>query len=75
MEFWRGLEDARNDRIYSSGNRGVKKGPGPRGTRDEEFLVPSLLRNRRRAGRNVGHGKFGKNNKRRVLNKRRARKS
>ena len=27
--------------IYSSGNRGVKKGPGPWGTRDEEFLVPS----------------------------------
>ena len=43
MEFWRGLEDPRSDRIYSSGNRGVKKGPGPRGTRDEEFLVPSLL--------------------------------
>ena len=31
-----------SDRIYSSGNRGVKKDPGPRGTRDEEFLVPSL---------------------------------
>ena len=42
MEFWQGLEDPRNDRIYSSGNRGMKKGPGPRGTRDEEFLVPSL---------------------------------
>ena len=42
VEFWRGLEDPRNDRIYSSGNRGVKKGPGPRGTSDEEFLVPSL---------------------------------
>ena len=41
--FWRGLEDPRSDKIYSSGNRGVKKGPGPRGTRDEEFLVPSLL--------------------------------
>ena len=40
--FWRGLEDPRSDKIYSSGNRGVKKGPGPRGTRDEEFLVPSL---------------------------------
>ena len=35
-------EDSRSDKIYSSGNRGVKKGPGPRGTRDEEFLVPSL---------------------------------
>ena len=45
MEFWRGLEDPRNDRIYSSGNRGVKKGPCPRGTRDEEFLVPSLILN------------------------------
>ena len=41
-EFWRGLEDPRSDGIYSSGNRGVKKGPGPRGSRDEEFLVPSL---------------------------------
>jgi hypothetical protein len=41
-ELWRGLEDPRIDRIYSSGNRGVKKGPGPRGTRGEEFLVPSL---------------------------------
>ena len=43
-EFWRGLEEPRSDKIYSSGNRGVKKGPGPRGSRDEEFLVPSLLR-------------------------------
>ena len=43
MEFWRGLEDPRSDRIYSSGNQGVKKGLGPRGTRYEEFLVPSLL--------------------------------
>ena len=42
-EFWRGLEDLRSDRIYSSGNQGVKKGPGPQGTRDEEFLVPSLI--------------------------------
>ena len=40
MEFWRGIEDPRSDRIYSSGNRRVKKGPGPRGSRDEEFLVP-----------------------------------
>ena len=36
-------EDPRSHRIYSLGNRGVKKGPGPRGTRDEEFLVPSLV--------------------------------
>ena len=42
-EFWRGLEESRSDKIYSSGNRGVKKGPGPRGSRDEEFLVPSLI--------------------------------
>ena len=42
-KFWRGLEEPRSDKIYSSGNRGVKKGPGPRGSRDEEFLVPSLL--------------------------------
>jgi hypothetical protein len=41
--FGEDLEDPRSDRIYSSGNRGVKKGPGPRGTRDEEFLVPSLI--------------------------------
>ena len=41
-EFWRGLEDPRSDEIYSSGNRGVKKSPGPRGLRDEEFLVPFL---------------------------------
>ena len=43
-EFWRGLEEPRSYKIYSSGNRGVKKGPGPRGSRDEEFLVPSLPR-------------------------------
>ena len=43
MNFGEDLEDPRSDRIYSSGNRGVKKGPGPQGTRDEEFLVPSLL--------------------------------
>ena len=42
-KFWRGIEDLRSDRIYSSGNQGVKKGLGPRGTRDEEFLVPSLI--------------------------------
>ena len=36
-------EDPRSDRIYSSGKRGVKKGPGPWGMRDEEFLVPSLV--------------------------------
>ena len=42
-ELYEDLEDPRSDKIYSSGNRGVKKGPGPRGTRDEEFLVPSLV--------------------------------
>ena len=41
-EFWRGLEEPRSYKIYSLGKRGVKKGPGPRGSRDEEFLVPSL---------------------------------
>jgi hypothetical protein len=41
-EFWRGLEEPRSCKIYSSGNRGVKKGPGHRGSRDEEFPVPSL---------------------------------
>jgi hypothetical protein len=40
-ELYEDLEDPRSDKIYSSGNRGVKKGPGPRGSRDEEFLVPS----------------------------------
>ena len=44
-KFWRGLEEPRSCKIYSSGNRGVKKGPGPRGSRDEEFLVPSLVWN------------------------------
>ena len=39
-KFGEDLEDSRSDRIYSSGNRRVKKGPGPRGSRDEEFLVP-----------------------------------
>ena len=29
VEFWRGLEDPRNDKIYSSGNPGVKKSLGP----------------------------------------------
>ena len=42
-ELYEDLEDPRSDKIYSSGNRGVKKGPGPRGSRDEEFLVPSLI--------------------------------
>ena len=48
-KFGEDLKDPKIDRIYSSGNRGVKKGPGPRGSRvegrgsrDEEFLVPSL---------------------------------
>ena len=40
--FGEDLEEPRTDKIYSSGNRGVKKGPGPRGSRDEEFLLPSL---------------------------------
>ena len=44
-EYDEDLEEPRTDKIYSSGNRGVKKGPGPRGSRDEEFLVPSLLLN------------------------------
>ena len=36
---------ARNSRIRGviEENRGVKKGQGSRGTRDEEFLVPSLV--------------------------------
>ena len=37
------IEDPRSIKIYSSRNGGVKKGSGPQGTRDEEFLVPSLL--------------------------------
>ena len=43
VKFGRGLEEPRSDKIYSSGNQGVKKGPGPRGSRDEEFLMPSLI--------------------------------
>ena len=42
-KFGEDLKDPKIDRIYSSGNRGVKKGPGPQVLRDEEFLVPSLL--------------------------------
>ena len=42
--FGEDLEDPRSDRIYSSGNRGVKKGPGPRGSRDEEFLCHPYLK-------------------------------
>ena len=41
-EFGEDLEEPRSDKIYSSGNRGVKKGPGPQGTRNGEFRVPSL---------------------------------
>jgi hypothetical protein len=40
--FGEDLEDLRRDKIYSSGNRGVKKFPEPQGTRNEEFLMPSL---------------------------------
>ena len=43
MNFDEDLEEPRSDKIYSLGNRGVKKGPGPRGSRDEEFLMPSLF--------------------------------
>ena len=32
-EFWQGSEDLKRDRIYSSGNQGVEKGPGPGGTK------------------------------------------
>ena len=35
-------EEPRSDKI-SSGNQGEKKGPGPRGTRNGELLVPSLV--------------------------------
>ena len=42
MEFDEDLEEPRSDKIYSLGNRGVKKGPRPRGTRNGEFIVPSL---------------------------------
>ena len=41
--FDKDLEEPRSDKIYSSGNRGVKKGLGPRGTRNGELLVPSLI--------------------------------
>ena len=40
-------EDSRSrgviNKTYSWGNQGVKKCLGPRGSRDEEFLVPSLF--------------------------------
>ena len=36
-------EEPRCDKIHSPGNQGVKKGPGPRGSRDEEFLMTSLV--------------------------------
>jgi hypothetical protein len=39
--FWRGLEDLRWDRIYSSGNRGVKKGPGT--SRNEGRGIPRAI--------------------------------
>ena len=34
--------DLRSDKSYSSGNRGVKKCPGPRGMGSTGLLVPSL---------------------------------
>ena len=40
--FGEDLEESRGDKIYSLGNPGVKKGPGSWGTRNGEFLVPSL---------------------------------
>jgi hypothetical protein len=42
-EFSEDLDEPRSDEIYSSGNWGVKKGPGPQRTRNGEFLVPSLI--------------------------------
>jgi hypothetical protein len=42
-EFGEDLEEPRSDKIYFSWNRGVKKVPEPRGTRDREFLVLSLV--------------------------------
>ena len=33
-EFGEGLEEPRSDKIYSLGNRGVKKDPGLQGTRN-----------------------------------------
>ena len=41
--FGEDLEEQRNDKIYSSGNRGVKIGPGPWGTGSGYLLVPSLI--------------------------------
>ena len=41
-EFWQGFKEPRSVKIYSLGNRGVKKGLGPQGSRNKEFLVPSL---------------------------------
>ena len=35
-------KEPRSDKICTSENRGVKKGPGPQGTRNGELLVPTL---------------------------------
>ena len=43
-EFGEGLEEPRSDKIYSSGNLGVKKDPGPGGTRNGDLLIPFLCR-------------------------------
>ena len=56
MDFLRGLEDPRSERIYSLRNQGVKKAPGPRGMRDEEFLVPSLIGTRAGGVKRDGEG-------------------
>ena len=50
------LEESRNDKIYSSGNRGVKKRSGTSG--NGELLVPSLvgLEAIFEQGANVGFG-------------------
>ena len=41
-EFGEDLEEPRSDKIYSSENQVVKKGPGPWKMRNGELLVPSL---------------------------------
>jgi hypothetical protein len=40
--FGKDLEEPRSDKLYSSGDRGVKKSPGHWGTSNGELLVPSL---------------------------------
>ena len=43
LNFDEHLEEPRSDKIYSSGNKGVKIGPGPQGMGNEELFLSSLV--------------------------------